>query len=243
MQQTQLRPEYYFDLSNPDIARLFAGINNVWEVVAHIPELVLALTKRERRIEGSVSPSATLENDASIVIEKGATIDPGVHIVGPAYIGKNVAIKHGAYIRENVILLEGSSFGHSCEAKDAIFLPNARASHFCYIGNSIIGDNVNLGGGTKLGNLEFQDPENYFANEFSEIKIEFEGKKINTGMSKLGAIIGDNVQTGTDVTTNPGCFIGKNCVIYGGTNLKKGFYPTDRIIKLRQQIEIVEKLR
>lgn len=243
MQQTQLLPEYYFDLSNPDIARLFAGINNIWEAVAQIPELVLTLTRVERRIEGSVSPGATLENNASIVIEKGATIDPGVHIVGPAYIGKNVAIKHGAYIRENVIFLEGGSFGHSCEAKNAIFLPNARASHFCYIGNSIIGENVNLGGGTKLGNLEFQDPENYFTGEFSEIKVEFEGKEISTGISKFGAIIGDNVQTGTDVTTNPGCFIGKNCVVYGGANLKKGFYPANHIIKLRQKIEIVEKLR
>ena len=120
-------------------------------------------------------------------------------------------------------------------------LPYAHAPHFNYIGDSILGSNVNLGAGTKLSNLTVSSIKNILTGKRPSIKITIKGKEYDTGLAKLGAILGDSVQTGCNSVLNPGCLISENSLVYANVSLRKGYYPPNHIIKLRQEIEIVEK--
>lgn len=173
------------------------------------------LIERGIDIEGPVY----LEKD--VIIEKGATI------IGPAYIASKATIRQGAYIRGGAYIGSGAIVGHATEIKHAVFLPNSHAPHFNYVGDSVLGQDVNLGAGVKISN---------FKNDGREIVIG----DIATGMRKIGAFIGDGTKIGCNAVTAPGTIIGKNCLIYPLIFLR-GIIPADSIIKLRQEIEIVAK--
>ena len=175
-----------------------------------------------------------------LFIDEGTVIEPGAYIMGPAYIGKNVSIRHGAYIRENVILLDDSLVGNSSEVKNSILFPRAHVPHFNYIGDSLLGSNVNLGAGTKLSNLTVVSEKNKDGKR-PTIKLKIDNKEYDTKLAKLGAILGDNVQTGCNSVLNPGCLVGPNTLIYANMSLTKGYYPPNKILKLRQTIEIADK--
>jgi len=136
-------------------------------------------------------------------------------------------------------MLSGSVLGHASEAKNAIFLPGAHAPHFNYIGDSILGHRTNLGAGTKLSNLTLVSERDPLTKKRPTIRLTVEGRVIDTGLEKLGAIIGDDVQTGCNSVMNPGCLIGPRTLVYANVSLRKGFYPADSIIKLHQDNETV----
>ena len=147
------------------------------------------------RIKGNVSEHAYLENKESIVICQGAIVEAGAFISGPSFIGPNAVIRHGAYVRGSVYVSEGAVVGHTTECKGSIFLPFAKAAHFNYVGDSILGYDCNLGAGTKLANLKMNH---------KNIIISIDNKKIDTGLKKFGAILGNRAQTGCNSVTNPG---------------------------------------
>ena len=163
------------------------------------------------------------------------SFSPSVYIEGPVLIGKNCQIRHGAYVRANTVLGDGGIIGHATETKNTVMLENAHAPHFAYVGDSILGQGVNLGAGTKLSNFPMSadgDPQ--------PIQLtDADGQRIDTGLVKFGAILGDGVNTGCNVVTNPGTIIGPRTMVYALTMLRKGIYPADSIIKLRQTQEIV----
>ena len=121
--------------------------------------------------------------------------------------------------------------------ENALFLPKAAAPHFNYVGDSILGHHVNLGAGTKLSNLGVLSAKDPRTGQRPTIKITVDGREYDTGLTKFGAILGDDVQTGCNAVLNPGCLIGPRSLIYANTSLRKGFYPADAPIKLRQTIE------
>jgi len=212
----------------------------VWELLPKISTFLGKKLQNTQIIKGSVMDGASLSKKP-LFIDTGAIVEPGAYIEGPAYIGKDVIIRHGAYVRSNSILLENSLLGNSSEVKNSILFPFACAPHFNYIGDSILGSNVNLGAGTKLSNLTVSSKKDEITGTRPTIKITIENKEYDTGLSKLGAILGDNVQTGCNSVLNPGSLVGENTVVYANVSLKKGYYPANKVIKLRQQIEIVDK--
>jgi NDP-sugar pyrophosphorylase family protein len=109
------------------------------------------------------------------------------------------------------------------------------------VGDSILGNQVNLGAGTRLANVPLFSAKDSITLKRPTIRIRFEGQEIDTGLSKLGAILGDEVQIGCNTVTNPGCIVGPRTLIYALTSLKSGYYPADTIIKLRQQTESVAR--
>lgn len=137
-------------------------------------------------------------------IDESAIIEPGIHIIGPAYIGPEATIRHGAYIREFSWICAGSLVGHASETKHSILLPGAKAPHFNYVGDSVLGPNVNLGAGVKLSNLR---------NDGGEVFTRKNGERIPTGLRKFGAIIGEGSQLGCNVVTNPGVVLGPRCMV------------------------------
>lgn len=155
------------------------------------------------RIEIEVPKGVYIERPELVSIGKGTVIEPGVLIRGPCIIGKDCIIRHGAYIRENVILGNGCAVGHSAEIKHSILMNHAHATHFVYVGDSIIGSGANLGAGVKCANLRLD-------RRF--VSVPFEGKKWKTGLKKFGAIVGDRVQIGCNCVLNPGTMVGKESV-------------------------------
>lgn len=200
-----LDPAYYFAYQLSPYAELFRG-KLITEVVKSISEYLLRM--REWNIEISIPNGVFLENPSLISIGEGTVIEPGAYIKGPVRIGKNCIIGHTAYIRENVILEEGAVVGHASEVKNSFFFQGARAPHFNYVGDSILGRNTNLGAGVKCANVRF---------DRKEIAA--------TGLRKLGVILGDESQIGCNTVTNPGTYVGRGVLCLPGTVIS-GFIPS-----------------
>lgn len=164
--------------------------------------------------------------DAQIAIGEGTVVEPGALIKGATIIGKNTEVRQGAYIRGDCIVGDRCVVGHTTEIKNGVMLNDAKAGHFAYIGDSILGNNVNLGAGTKLANLKILK---------SNVTINIDGKRYDTGIRKLGAIMGDNVETGCNSVTNPGTLLGKGCLVYPCTSVKSGYYPPNSRIGISME--------
>lgn len=236
-----LKAEDFFELTE-NTAVFFSGCTFVWDAIPRIKTHVARLVGQEQTILGEVMPGAHL-SQAPIFIGAGATIEPGAYVLGPAYIGPGAVVRHGAFVRENVILGEGAILGHASEAKNALFLPHAHAPHFNYIGDSILGNHVNLGAGTKLSNLGVLSEKDTLTGKRPSLKLTINDKVYDTGLAKFGAILGDGAQTGCNAVLNPGTVVGPGTLIYANLSLRKGYYPADSIVKLRQMIEIVIRER
>lgn len=167
---------------------------------------------QSQRMKGKVSPKAHLENVEQIVVEEGAEIEAFAFVSGPCFIEKGGAVRHGAYVRGSVYIAQGAVVGHTSEAKGTLLLPDAKASHFAYVGDSILGVECNLGAGTKLANLRF---------DHSLVEIKFANQSMNTGLKKFGAILGNRAQTGCNSVTNPGTILFANAMLLP-THLGKG---------------------
>ena len=134
-----------------------------------------------------------------IYIHPSAEIGEYVRIEGPCFIGKNVEIRHSAYLRKGSWICDNSIVGHSSEVKNSVLLPGSKAPHFNYVGDSILGFNVNIGAGVKLSNVR-NDRRNILVSINNE-------KRIDTGLRKFGALIGDRSEIGCNVVSNPGTIL------------------------------------
>ncbi|PID72618.1 MAG: hypothetical protein CSB34_01155 [Desulfobulbus propionicus] len=183
----------------------------------------LIVTENGQPLEGAsvIMAGATIVGK-QISIGKGVLIEAGSYIKEPAIIGDYSEIRQGAYIRGYCIIGRRCVVGHTTEVKHSIFLNDAKAGHFAYLGDSILGNNVNLGAGTKFANLRFV-PGN--------VNIRVDGKNIASGLRKIGAILGDNAQTGCNSVTNPGTIIGKKCMLMPNTTAPSGYHPPGSLIK------------
>lgn len=153
----------------------------------------------------------------NVWVHKTVKIGQGVEIIGPAIIMENSVLKHNAFIRENVIIGNNCVIGNSSEIKNSILVAHSNLPHFNYVGDSIIGNHVNLGAGSVISNLRF-DKKN--------IKVE----GIETPLRKIGAFIGDNVEIGVNSVICPGTVVMPNACIYPLT-MVKGVVLEKQIIK------------
>jgi len=183
------------------------------------------------QIEIGLSPDHHLSGDR-IVIEAGSSIHPTAVIEGPIYLGSNVTVRAGAYLRGGCWIDHGAVIGANTEVKRSIFMAQARAPHLAYVGDSVLGSNVNLGAGSVLSN---------FRHDGKDIVVRQGDREMSTGMRKLGAVLGDDVQTGCNCVLHPGCIVGTGTTIYPGVQLRSGVHAAHQIIKLRQHLESVDK--
>ncbi len=235
-----LHPADFFDLSTPFLAELFADCATIWDILPRLGDHVARLTHNQQTILGEVMPGAYL-SDRPLFIGAGARIEPGAYVHGPAYIAPGAVVRHGAFVRENVILLEGSILGHASEAKNSLFFPHAHAPHFNYVGDSILGHHVNLGAGTKLSNLSMLSEKDEATGKRTTISITIASVIHDTGIAKMGAILGEGAQTGCNAVLTPGSLVAPGTMVYANVSLRKGYYPPHSLVKLRQTIEVVAK--
>jgi NDP-sugar pyrophosphorylase family protein len=217
----ELSTNQFFSLEAYLHGELFEKADFVWDALHRLDSY---LEEQELgKIEVQVPTNAYLINPELISIGAGTVIEPGAYIEGPVIIGPHNHIRHGAYIRGNVITGEKCVIGHSTEIKHSILLNGAQAAHFNYVGDSILGYDVNLGAGVKLANFRF---------DHKDITILFQGQKILTGLRKFGAVIGDGAQIGCNAVTNPGTLIGPKAFCYPCLNIK-GIISSRAIYKER----------
>ena len=210
---------YYFDLSEFHHKDLFKDSEYVFDFLKKLSEYVEKNLKPA--IHGKIMEGAFVID--KVYLGKGSVVQPGAWVLGPAIIGENCEIRHGAFVGANTLTGDRVVIGHASEVSNAVFLNDSRVPHFAFVGHSILGNKVNLGAGTKLSNLKITWDE-----------IEINGVK--TGLTKIGAIIGDGSSIGCNTVFQPGTFIGKNVFSYP-LALLRGFVPSNTIIKVRQTQE------
>lgn len=223
----ELDPRNFFDLSDFQHSILFSECQFVWDPLKKIGNYLKS--KRLGMIEVGIPQGAHLLHPEMISIGKGTVVEPGAYIKGPCIIGENCSIRQGAYIRGHVIVGDNCVIGHDSEIKNSIMLNHSNAPHFAYVGDCILGNYVNLGAGTKCSNLRL---------DHGEVVIHFLNKKINTGLKKFGAILGDETQIGCNCVINPGTITGKGvqcypCISFGG------YIPPKSIIKPSHPPQII----
>jgi NDP-sugar pyrophosphorylase family protein len=203
---------FFFDLSAISFKTLFNKNIPVWEVLKFLESYILS--QPLGIIETDLGPNVFYNDLALITIGSGCKIYPGAYIEGPCIIKENVEIGPGAYIRPNTLIEKGCKIGHCSEVKESILLSEVKIPHFNYVGNSILGNRVNLGAGACCANYKINK---------KEVFIKVDGQIINTELKKFGAIIGDDSFLGCNSVTNPGTILKKESKILPCTNLKGAY--------------------
>jgi NDP-sugar pyrophosphorylase family protein len=203
-ENTSFHWNHFFEKCPDDIKSLFDNNQPVWSPLGGGLKNFFSDFSQENKIKGHVAEGAVLEG-GQIEISEGAVIESGAYIKGPCYIGPNTEVRHGAYLRGNVYVGANCVVGHATEVKHSIFLDGAKAGHFNYIGDSVLGNNVNLGAGTKLANLKMVP---------GEVILRLDGETINTGLRKFGAILGDKTETGCNSVLNPGTVLAPRSLVF-----------------------------
>lgn len=214
MKKSNYPPNDFFNLSLFPYADIFENVGDTWEVLLKIREYIKLqfINKKTKQ---------NYDKNKAIYVGKGAKIAKGVLIKGSAIIGDNCFIEQGSLIRENVILGNNVHIGHAVEIKNSIILNNTAVSHLNYIGDSIIGNNVNISGGVITANYRLDK---------HSVLVRTNDKRIDTKLEKFGAIIGDDSIVGVNSVLNPGTILGKNTIVYPLVSVL-GVHKNEEIIK------------
>ena len=196
-----------------------------WEAVGKI-ETYIEKKKKELIDQGFLERGGAL-------ISKEAKVDPQAKFDGLAIVDAGTEIRDNVLIRGGVIIGKNCTIGHATEVKHSIIMNDSNASHFNYVGDSIIGNHVNLGAGTVLANDKT-------GSKNPEVTLTVDSQIIHTGYKKFGALIGDKVKIGSNAVTDPGTVIGQNSLIYP-LSLIRGTIGPNKIVKNRSSLEIVIK--
>ena len=165
-------------------------VGRPWELLAANEWKLSAL---DRRLDGSVSPDAHVEG--AVVVEAGATVEPGTVIEGPALIRSGARVGPNAYVRGATLVGEDARVGHSVEVKNSVLLSGATVGHLSYVGDSVLGRDVNFGAGATVANLRHDE---------RPVSATVKGERVSTGRRKFGVVVGHGVKTGIDTSLHPG---------------------------------------
>jgi carbonic anhydrase/acetyltransferase-like protein (isoleucine patch superfamily) len=183
----------------------------------------LKVSRNKEVLSGaSVIMAGTVIIGNQIALGQGVLIESGAMIKSPAIIGDCCEVRQAAYLRGYCLAGKRCVLGHATEIKNSIFLNDAKAGHFAYLGDSILGADANLGAGTKFANLKMVK---------GNVIIRHNGESIDTGRRKFGAILGDGSQTGCNSVTNPGTIFGKKCMLMPNTTSPGGYHQEKSLIR------------
>ncbi|WP_435177572.1 bifunctional sugar-1-phosphate nucleotidylyltransferase/acetyltransferase [Halorussus sp. AFM4] len=178
-----------FEVSAVELER-WLDVGRPWELL-EANEWKLA--ELDREIRGDVHGDADLRGD--VVVEEGATVDAGVVVEGPALIRSGASVGPNAYVRGATLVDEDAKVGHNVEVKNSVLMSGATVGHQSYVGDSVLGRDVNFGAGTNVANLRHDD---------RPVKFTVKGERVSTGRRKFGVVAGDEAKTGINVALNVG---------------------------------------
>jgi len=221
------KPTDLFDLSQTEHAVLFDGCEFAWEALKRIRDYLQ--THLRPGLHNRCDGVAFI--DGSVFIGEGTVVEDGAMIKGPTIIGRNCQIRHNAYLRGDVIVGDHCVLGNSSEFKNAVLFNHCQVPHFNYVGDSILGFKAHLGAGVKISNFKLDG---------THIRVEIEGQRVDTGLRKFGALLGDHTDVGCNAVLNPGSIVGRGSVIYPNVNWR-GVLPPNTIAKNRAAVEVTEQ--
>ncbi len=201
-----------FECGTPQVAELFEKAEYPWEMLPEIKGHIKKLI--EKGLPGYTEIQEGIWVGENVKIASTATIE------APAILGAGTEIRPGAYLRGNVICGENCVIGNSSELKNCILLEHVQVPHYNYVGDSILGNNAHMGAGSICSNLKSDGKPVVIHGD-----VDYE-----TGLRKIGGILGDGADVGCGCVLNPGTVIGKNTSVYPLTPLR-GVYPADSIVK------------
>lgn len=203
-----------FSLEHTIAADYLRGFTYPWEALKGIGELIVALGK-------SLSSDEYDNPSENVWIHKTAKIFPSAYIGAPCIIGANTEVRHCAFIRGSALVGENCVVGNSVELKNVIIFDNVQTPHYNYVGDSILGYRSHMGAGSITSNVK---------SDKTNVVIKSNGEEIETGIKKIGAMLGDCVEVGCNSVLNPGTIVGKNSSIYP-TSCVRGVVPENSIYK------------
>ncbi|MBC7096625.1 MAG: NTP transferase domain-containing protein [Methanobacteriales archaeon] len=205
--------------------RRWIDVGKPWELLEANETLLKGV---EEDIKGEIEDNVTIHGP--IILGEGSIIRSGTYIIGPVYIGKNCDIGPNSYIRANTSIGDNVSIGNAVEIKNSIIMDKTNINHLSYVGDSVIGENCNLGAGTNIANLRFDN---------NHVKMTIKGEKMDTGRRKMGVIFADNVKTGVNSSFNPGIKVGVGSRIGPGSIISHDI-PSNRLVITNQE-HIIKK--
>jgi UDP-N-acetylglucosamine diphosphorylase/glucosamine-1-phosphate N-acetyltransferase len=168
------------------------------------------VSERERRIDGEVHEDADLRG--AVVVEEGAAVEAGVVIEGPAMIRAGAEVGPNAYLRGTTLVGEGAEVGHAVEVKNSVLMEGATVPHLSYVGDSVLGRDVNLGADTTVANLRHDD---------ADVRLTVKGDRVSTGRRKFGVVVGDGAKTGIGVDLNAGVTLSTDAAVPPGETVTR----------------------
>ena len=211
-----------YNLDETIASKIFEGATYPWEVLPKIEEFI-------KEIGPKLDHEIYELKGENIWIAKSANVYPSAYIKGPVIIGENAEVRHCAFIRGNAIVGKNAVVGNSTELKNVILFNKVQVPHYNYVGDSILGYKAHMGAGSITSNVK---------SDKKLVVVKNKEEKIETGLKKFGAMLGDNVEIGCGSVLNPGTVIGKNTNVYPLSSVR-GVVPSNSIYK--KQNEIVEK--
>ncbi|MEM4672467.1 MAG: sugar phosphate nucleotidyltransferase [Sulfolobales archaeon] len=181
----------------------WSEIGRPWDILEIHKKLLSRMN--ERTIKGRVDPRAVIEGP--VYIGEGAVVKGSTYIEGPVYIDDEAVIGPNSYIRPYTYVGRRARVGFSTEVKESVIFEGAKLPHLNYVGDSVICENTNLGAGTLIANLRFDE---------QPVKVSLKGSRVSSGRVKLGAFVGGYVKTGINVSILPGVKVGAYSIIYPG---------------------------
>ncbi len=211
-----------YDLKETIGADLFEGITYPWEVLPLIHDFIIRL--------GNSLPEELYERRReNIWVAKTAKVAPTACLNGPLIVDEEAEIRHCAFVRGNAIVGKGAVVGNSTELKNVVLFNKVQVPHYNYVGDSVLGFKAHMGAGAITSNVK---------SDKTLVLVKGAGFAIETGLKKMGAMLGDHVEVGCNSVLNPGTVIGRHSNIYP-TSMVRGVIPANSIYK--KCTEIVEK--
>lgn len=225
MDKKEFAPEQLVDSDKTIAKELFEGVEVIWDVLPNISEFIVKL--------GNSLPEDVFEKRGENVwVAKSAKVAPTAYINGPCIIDEEAEIRHCAFIRGNAIVGKGATVGNSTELKNVVLFDKVEVPHYNYVGDSVLGFKAHLGAGAITSNVK---------NDKTNVTVKADTDKIQTGLRKFGAIVGDYTQVGCNSVLNPGTVLGKNVSVYP-LSFIRGYIAEDKICKSNvSNMEIMDK--
>mgnify|MGYP000825778865 CR=1 FL=1 len=202
------------DMTQTIAGELFQGKTYPWEVLPKIHDFIM-------EVGMLLSKDEYEEVKEHVWVAKSAMVAPTAYINGPAIIGPDAEIRHCAFIRGNAIVGEGAVVGNSTELKNVILFDKVQVPHYNYVGDSVLGFKSHMGAGSITSNVK---------SDKTLVVVKNGEEKIETGLKKMGAMLGDHVEVGCNSVLNPGTVIGRNSNVYP-TSCVRGVIPAGHIFK------------
>lgn len=203
-----------FDLKHTIAADYLSSFEYPWEALKGISELIISLGSK-------LDPDEYDNPSENVWIHKTAKVFPSAYIGAPCIIGANTEVRHCAFIRGSALVGENCVVGNSAELKNVIIFDNVQTPHYNYVGDSILGYKSHMGAGSITSNVK---------SDKTNVVIKSAEENIETGIKKIGAMLGDYVEVGCNSVLNPGTIIGRNSNIYP-TSCVRGVVPAESIYK------------